>query len=99
MRTITQEKKEFIAKTPITIRSFDMNNFNPTITFVRDSAGADITLTPQNIWNGIVKDCEALRQKYIKTKDERYYTELIRLLPRSYRGLDFEKNGGDNVHR
>ena len=28
---------------------------------------------------------ENVRQKYLRTKDERYFTELVRLLPNSYK--------------
>lgn len=32
----------------------------------------------------VIKDCEELRQKYIETKDKKYWRGLIQLLPESY---------------
>lgn len=72
-----------LASTPITTDCFEMDDFE-SVDYIRDSAGFDIKLTTQNIWNGLIKDLEALRQKYNETKDKRYWKELIRLLPESW---------------
>lgn len=72
-----------LASTPITIDCFEMDDFE-SVDYIRDSAGFDIKLTTQNIWNGLIKDLEGLRQKYNETKDKRYWKELIRLLPESW---------------
>lgn len=72
-----------LASTPITMDCFEMGDFD-CVTYLRDSAGLDIKLSTQNIWNNIVKDLEALRQTYLETKDKRYWKELIRLLPESW---------------
>ena len=72
-----------LASTPITKDCFEMGDFEH-VTFTRDSAGIDIKLSTQNIWNGIISDLEALRRKYVETKDKRYWKELIRLLPESW---------------
>ena len=72
-----------LASTPITKDCFEMGDFEQ-VTFTRDSAGIDIMLSTQNTWNGIISDLEALRQKYLETKDKRYWKELIRLLPESW---------------
>ena len=72
-----------LASTPITIDCFEMGDFEQVI-FTRDSAGIDIKLSTQNLWNGILADLEALRQKYLETKDKRYWKEVIRLLPESW---------------
>ena len=32
----------------------------------------------------IIKNCETLRQRYLETKDKRYWKELIRWLPESW---------------
>lgn len=76
-------KMHKLASTPITIDCFEMGDFEQ-VTFTRDSAGIDIKLSTQNVWNGIISDLEALRQKYLETKDKRYWKELIRLLPESW---------------
>ena len=36
------------------------------------------------IWDYIIDVCETLRQRYIETKDKRYWKELIRILPEGY---------------
>ena len=72
-----------LASTPITMDCFEMSDFEQ-VTFTRDSAGIDIKLSTQNVWNGIISDLEALRRKYVETKDKRYWKELIRLLPESW---------------
>lgn len=72
-----------LASTPITRECFEMDDFE-SVDYIRDSAGFDIKLTTQNIWNGLIKDLEQLRQKYNETKDKRYWKELIRLLPESW---------------
>lgn len=72
-----------LASTPITKDCFEMGDFEQ-VTFSRDCVGVDIMLSTQNSWNGILADLEALRQKYLETKDKRYWKELIRLLPESW---------------
>lgn len=54
---------------PITINDFSFDN------------GLD---SFHEIVNDIVRDCEQLRQRYIKTKDIDYWRALIQLLPESY---------------
>lgn len=76
-------KMHKLASTPITKDCFEMGDFEQ-VTFTRDSAGIDIKLSTQNTWNGILADLEALRQKYLETKDKRYWKELLRLLPESW---------------
>lgn len=78
------EEINLIASTPITMDCFEMDDFE-SVDYIRDSAGFDVKLTTQNTWNGLIKDSEALRQKYNETKDKRYLKELIRLLPNSYK--------------
>ena len=72
-----------LASTPITRDCFEMDDFE-SVDYIRDSAGFDIKLSTQNIWNGLIKDLEQLRQKYNETKDKKYWKELIRLLPESW---------------
>ena len=37
-----------------------------------------------DIWNNVIEHLEGIRQFYNKTKDKRYWKELIRLLPESW---------------
>lgn len=72
-----------LASTPITIDCFEMDDFE-SVDYIRDSTGFDVKLTTQNTWNGLIKDLEALRQRYNETNDKCYWKELIRLLPESW---------------
>ena len=67
-----------ITSQPITLDCFEIDDLND---------GAMLTGNYeclQFIYNQIIDSCENLRQKYIKTKDKRYWKELIRWLPESW---------------
>ena len=68
-----------LASTPITIDCFEMDDFEDI--FYKDK-GFDIST--KMIWKATCWDLEQIRQKYNKTKDKRYWKELIRLLPESW---------------
>lgn len=67
-----------ITSQPITLDCFEIDDLN------------DGTMPTGNyeclqfIYNQIIDSCENLRQKYLKTKDKRYWKELIRWLPESW---------------
>ena len=63
-----------LATTPITIDCFETDDFEE-ITF-----GVGEIQSP----NMIIDYCEKLRQKYLETKDKKYWKELIRWLPESW---------------
>lgn len=65
-----------LARRPITIDCFEMGDFQNVDTW--GSANCHGT------WDLVIFSCEGLRQKYNETKDERYWKELIRLLPSSW---------------
>jgi hypothetical protein len=44
----------------------------------------DDGITLEDMFKNVVADCESLRQKYLYTKDKKYWYGLIRLLPESY---------------
>lgn len=46
--------------------------------------GFDKEFIDYQMFKNIVRDCEWLRQKYVETKDKRYWRALIQLLPESY---------------
>lgn len=46
-----------------------------------------VCLKLEDCFMNVVEDCEMLRQKFIKTKDKRYWKALIQLLPSSYNQL------------
>ena len=62
-----------IAETPITLDCFEIDDLNEWL---------EINNQPLNYgFEQIIKYCEDLRQKYLETKDVRYWKELIRWLP------------------
>jgi hypothetical protein len=70
-----------IASTPITRECFEMGDF--TRHFENDSIfGSEIYMS--DVWDSMIEYLEKMRIAYNKTKDERYWKELIRLLPESW---------------
>ena len=63
-----------LATTPITIDCFEIDDFEEII------FGVGEIQSP----NMIIDYCEKLRQKYLETKDKKYWKELIRWLPESW---------------
>ena len=52
---------------------------------VTTSAGAVIEPVSVSFTQGQTINCEFIRKEYLRTKDERYFDRLIRLLPSSYK--------------
>ena len=70
-----------LEKSPITLENFeidDLTNLQMQIPLT------GITETLEYCINVIIDTCEGLRQKYLETKDKRYWKELIRWLPESW---------------
>lgn len=71
-------KMHKLASTPITLECFETDDLND----------GNLQIGNYNclkfMYNQIIDDCELLRQKYIETKDKRYWKELIRWLPESW---------------
>ena len=65
-----------LASTPITLDCFEIDDYNSDIAYPEDSS------LPSPL--GIIQYCESLRKIYLKTKDIRYWKELIRWLPESW---------------
>lgn len=60
-----------------------MDDFNKGIMFYQeDPHNPDMCML--DFWNMLINDFEHLRLKYNETKDQRYWKELIRLLPESW---------------
>lgn len=79
--TDSESTMHTLAKTPITINMFEMSDFNRDIEVFEGYAPRKHI---SSIWVDLVTDLETLRQEYNKTKDIRYWQELIRLLPESF---------------
>lgn len=67
-----------LATTPITLDCFEIDDYNSEIT---ESIETGSNLSGEEI---IIKFCEDLRQKYLETKDKKYWNELIRWIPESW---------------
>ena len=57
-----------LASTPITLECFETDDFDPEIEDLTDD----------------INKCEYYRQKYLETKDKRYWKALVRRLPESW---------------
>lgn len=81
MRTFTIEEKEQIINTPITFECFEMvDSFSDY-----DDLGLYELGALYSDWESLIKTLEELRFIYLQSKDERYFIELVRLLPSSYK--------------
>ena len=79
-----------LASTPITINCFEMGDFE-NVCYKEFETGVEFEGLKEferyeifNYWNEIIDVLERLRMLYLKTKDKRYWKELIRLLPESW---------------
>jgi len=71
-----------LASTPITKECFEMDDYENMKVFDREPYNIDDYT--DDIWDEVIDHCETLRQRYVETKDIRYWKELIRLLPESW---------------
>ncbi len=81
MRDFTPEEKELIVNTPITESCFDLTAFCE----LDEIDCVSKSFSPIYDLHCIVESCDHLRVLYKINKDERLFTELIRLLPNSYK--------------
>lgn len=66
---------------PITLESFEIDDFNPEIIYYEiPGAQNDIGMFA----DFMIEQLEFLRQKYLETKDKKYWKELVRWLPESW---------------
>lgn len=71
-----------LATTPITKECFEMDDYQNVKMYNREPYNLD--QYTDDMWDSIVCYCETLRQLYLKTKDIKYWKELIRVLPESW---------------
>ena len=67
-----------LAFTPITRECFEMDDYS------QDIVNEIETGLPTDMVYELIQNLEALRQKYLETKDKRYWKELIRWLPNGW---------------
>ena len=66
---------------PITLENFEVDDFNPEIVYYEiPGAQNDIGMFA----DFMIEQLEFLRQKYLETKDKRYWKELVRWLPNGW---------------
>lgn len=72
-----------LSSTPITLDCFEIDDYNNALK-VYDCEPYKEDIFIDDIWEDIINACETLRQRYLETKDKRYWKELIRILPESW---------------
>ena len=72
---------------PITLESFEVDDWNPELVyydFISPDGTAQAENTIEMLSDFMIEQLEFLRQKYLETKDKRYWKELVRWLPESW---------------
>lgn len=70
-----------LASTPITLDCFEIDDLDTNFRLPLEEG----TVASMEQWlNAVIDGCESLRQKYLETKDKKYWKELIRWLPESW---------------
>lgn len=69
-----------LASTPITLDCFETDDINDSLKIDSDEDWYEI----KDFYTDIIQSLESLRQRYLETKDKRYWKELIRWLPESW---------------
>ena len=72
-----------LASTPITLDCFEMDDYDSNVQ-IFDTESWRLDIYTYHVWEDMVNICETLRQRYLETKDKKYWKELIRLLPESW---------------
>ena len=72
-----------LATTPITKECFEMDDYTGSLKVFENFPYSPPEFI-DDMWENIIDICETLRKWYIKTKDIRYWKELIRILPESW---------------
>lgn len=74
-----------LASTPITIDCFEIGDYAPDLGYHLDDSGdSSFWEVVGDISESLIEGLEKLRQRYLETKDKRYWKELIRWLPNSW---------------
>lgn len=78
-KNLSERELEKLINTPISLDSFDMEQFENL------RCGFQYMKVVREYWLDIISICEDLRQKYLASGDEAYLSELLRVLPNSYK--------------
>jgi len=71
-----------LASKPITKQCFELDDYKNIQVYEREPYNPDTFM--DDIWEQLIEVCETLRLWYVQTKDERYWKELIRILPEGW---------------
>lgn len=72
-----------LASKPITMDCFEMDDYEGRL-LMYEREPYDLDAFTDDMWESVINYCETLRQSYLKTKDQRYWKELIRILPEGW---------------
>lgn len=75
-----------LASIPITTDCFETDDFCDLVIDSQSETddGDNLFWTLRNYWDYTILNLERIRKSYVKTKDKRYWKELVRLLPESW---------------
>lgn len=74
-----------LASYPIDVDNFEIEDFNPDLIFwTNDNGDSPVDYEIKDHIEDHMFFLEKLRQKYLETKDKRYWKELVRWLPEGY---------------
>lgn len=73
-----------LATTPITLDCFEIDDYDRNLSLTDDPKNDDGLDNISTFEEDIIYVLENIRQKYLETKDKRYWKELIRWLPESW---------------
>lgn len=73
-----------LATTPITLDCFEIDDYDRNLSLTDDPKDDDGLDNISTFEEDIIYVLENIRQKYLETKDKRYWKELIRWLPESW---------------
>ena len=73
-----------LASTPITLDCFEIDDFVEDLVYFTHDGDTLTDYTVSDIAHNMIEDLEVLRQKYLETKDKRYWKELVRWLPNGW---------------
>lgn len=73
-----------LATTPITLDCFETDDYDRNLSLADNPKGDDGLDNISTFEEDIIYVLENIRQKYLETKDKRYWKELVRWLPESW---------------
>ena len=73
-----------LATTPITLDCFEIDDYDRNLSLTDNPKDDDVLDNISTFEEDIIYVLENIRQKYLETKDKRYWKELVRWLPESW---------------